>query len=471
MRTERWAGWKWFLLGTFILACPTAIWPGSDLAGVTYLIGSVALTVVLYAVAWRTPRERRLPWLLLAGVTTMWLSGDAIERIMEFFDWSTGGIGIPDTIWLSSYLLEIAAVNAIIKTKGLPAAVSRDIRLDVIIVATTTALGAWHVLIEPGLGTDPSLASTAVSVLYPLGDVVIFGLALAVILIPGSFGTATFLLVGCLGLTLPLDFLFQYIQSEVPSFDAGRLDAIFLVLNSLLGAAALHPHADRVTQRMKDLPGGHLQLWRIGALGLSLVAVNVTNAIARTSGPRRVPDIVATMIISLTIIIRFYRAARAQERTASALRNLADHDQLTGAANRALLKRRLPEFLVAGPGLLIFIDLDGFKAVNDTYGHQVGDAVLRAVTERLGAIVRETDTIARIGGDEFVVLLHGSNPSEAPVVAQRILDDLCRPISLESCTISVPLNGLDRRLCKPPIPARTKGCARPVMKWKIRFPV
>jgi diguanylate cyclase (GGDEF)-like protein len=139
----------------------------------------------------------------------------------------------------------------------------------------------------------------------------------------------------------------------------------------------------------------------------------------------------------LTIIIRFYRAARAQERTASALRNLADHDQLTGAANRALLKRRLPEFLVAGPGLLIFIDLDGFKAVNDTYGHQVGDAVLRAVTERLGAIVRETDTIARIGGDEFVVLLHGSNPSEAPVVAQRILDDLCRPVTLESCTISV----------------------------------
>jgi diguanylate cyclase (GGDEF)-like protein len=437
VRFERQAAWKWFLAGSLLLALPTAALPGSHLAVVTYMSGSACLTAVLFVTCWRTPRSRRLPWLLLATVTTMWFSGDALQRLMEALDWHTSGIGIPDLIWLSSYLLEIAAVNALIKAKGLPPGVSRDIRLDVIVVATTAGLAVWHILIEPGLSSDSSLTNTVVSILYPLGDVVVFSMALAVILVPGSWGIATLLLVGCLGVTLPLDFVFQYVQAHVTGFNAGRLDAIFLVINSTLGAAALHPDRGRLTERMKERPGEHLQLWRVGALGLSLAAVNVTNAIARGSGSRKIPDLVATMVISFMIIIRFYRASRAQERTATALRNLADYDPLTGAANRALLKRRLPHFLIAGPGLLIFIDLDGFKAVNDNHGHQTGDTLLRAVTERLAAITRDTDTIARIGGDEFVVLLHGSDPAEAPVIADRILIDLCRPVAIGSSTITV----------------------------------
>jgi len=438
VRFERVAAWQWFLLGSFVLACPTAIIPGTNFAAYTYLFGSACLATVLYLAVGRTPPGHRLPWLLLAGVATMWLTGDGLQRILAGLGLASDGVvGVPDVFWLGSYVLEIAAVNALIKAKGLPATISRDIRLDVTIVATTTALAAWHLLIEPGFGTDPSLLNTVVAVVYPLGDVVIFSLALAVLLVPGSWGTPTLLLVGCLGATLPLDFVHQYAQAHVTGFNVDRLDAIFLVVNALLGAAALHPDRALWTERMREHPGGHLQLWRIGALGLSLVAVNVTNAIARASGPRRVPDILATMIISFTIIVRFYRAARAQERTASALRNLADHDQLTGAANRALLKRRLPSFLIAGPGLLIFIDLDGFKAVNDTHGHQVGDELLCIVTERLTAMTRDTDTIARIGGDEFVVLLHGSDPVEAPTVAQRILDDLCHPVLIGSSTVRV----------------------------------
>jgi diguanylate cyclase (GGDEF)-like protein len=403
-----------------------------------YLCGSIWLTSVLCWAVWRMPREeQRLPWILLAVVALMWLTGDALQRVTEAAGWASDGPGIPDLIWLLSYPVEIMAVNALIKAKRLSATVTRDIRLDVIIVATAAALGAWHVLIEPGLASDAPILNTVVSVLYPLGDVVIFSLAVTVILVPGTWGTATFLLVVCLGTTLPLDFVFQTVETKVPSFDTRHIDAAFLIINSLLGAAALHPSRKRLTERSREGSERHLQVWRIAVLGLSLVAVSVTNVFISSAGLRMIPDVTATLVISLTIIVRFYRTARSQERTAAALRDLADHDQLTGVANRALLRRRLPEFVAGGQGLLIYIDLDGFKAVNDNHGHHMGDVILRTVTERLAGVVRDTDTIARMGGDEFVVLLHGSGYDEAPAIAQRILHDLRQPVAVESCTLQV----------------------------------
>jgi diguanylate cyclase (GGDEF)-like protein len=437
VRSERWAAWKCLLIATAILALPTAIIPGSAIAGPTYLCGSAAMTVILFRVSWRLPRREQLPWLLLAVVTLMWLVGDGVQRLMEAFGVHTSRVGIPDVLWLGSYLVEIAAANALIKAKGLPRAIARDIRLDVIIITTAAGLGAWHVLIEPQLGIDPSLANTIISVWYPLGDIIIFSLALTVTLVPGSWGPSTLMLVACLGLTLPLDFIFQTVETQVPSFDARHLDAAFLITNSLLGAASLHPSRSRVTERAREGTGRHLQLWRIGVLGLSLVAVSVTNVFVKASGWRMIPGVVATLVISLTIIVRFYRTARSQERAAAALRDLADHDQLTGAANRSLLRRRLPDFVAGEQGLLIYIDLDGFKALNDSYGHHMGDAILCTVTRRLTAIVRESDTIARMGGDEFVLLLHDSGDAEAPIVAQRILDDLRQPVTIDSVTMRV----------------------------------
>jgi diguanylate cyclase (GGDEF)-like protein len=143
------------------------------------------------------------------------------------------------------------------------------------------------------------------------------------------------------------------------------------------------------------------------------------------------------VVIALTIVLRFYRTARSQELATTALRELADHDQLTGAANRELLRRRLPEFITGHRGLLVYLDLDGFKILNDTHGHHVGDAILCAVTRRLGDRVRSGDTIARIGGDEFVLLLHGCGDDEAPAIAQRILDDVRAPVTVDSLAVTV----------------------------------
>lgn len=116
------------------------------------------------------------------------------------------------------------------------------------------------------------------------------------------------------------------------------------------------------------------------------------------------------------------------------MRRLAYHDPLTGAANRALFDERFAEAAARAKRDrrrigVIMLDLDHFKAVNDTYGHAVGDALLCGITRRLAAIVRETDLLARYGGDEFAVLLTGlRDVSGAATFANRILAKLATPI-------------------------------------------
>jgi diguanylate cyclase (GGDEF)-like protein/PAS domain S-box-containing protein len=116
------------------------------------------------------------------------------------------------------------------------------------------------------------------------------------------------------------------------------------------------------------------------------------------------------------------------------IQHLADHDALTGLLNRRLFEDRLQQSLNLARRndalvAVMLIDLDGFKAVNDQFGHLMGDYVLRSVARRLRDCVRESDTVARLGGDEFVVLLAGQRSAEdSSVVAEKILSTLTEPI-------------------------------------------
>ncbi|MSO54844.1 MAG: EAL domain-containing protein, partial [Rhodospirillales bacterium] len=119
------------------------------------------------------------------------------------------------------------------------------------------------------------------------------------------------------------------------------------------------------------------------------------------------------------------------------IRYQANFDSLTGLPNRTLFVDRLTQALVAmgrkGKKLaLMFIDLDGFKLVNDTMGHDIGDLLLKEAAVRLSACVRSGDTVARLGGDEFTVIMPDlADPRNAPMVAQRTLDSLAKPFVLE----------------------------------------
>jgi diguanylate cyclase (GGDEF)-like protein len=134
------------------------------------------------------------------------------------------------------------------------------------------------------------------------------------------------------------------------------------------------------------------------------------------------------------------RAIRhAVRRKASELRRLerARSDPLTGLANREVLIERIHRAKGRAdregrPFALLFLDLDGFKRVNDTGGHPAGDRVLHAIARRLVAVVRKADTVARLGGDEFVLLVEALHASaDAAVIARKTLSSLARPVVID----------------------------------------
>ena len=137
-------------------------------------------------------------------------------------------------------------------------------------------------------------------------------------------------------------------------------------------------------------------------------------------------------------------AALAQHRLMAGerrLAHLAQYDYLTGVASHALFQERLSRALARarrnrGDFAVLFLDLDRFKAVNDTFGHGVGDLLLKAAAERLQTCVREVDTVARLGGDEFALILDGiAQEQDAVIVARRILDVFAAPIGLDGHNI------------------------------------
>jgi diguanylate cyclase (GGDEF)-like protein/PAS domain S-box-containing protein len=120
----------------------------------------------------------------------------------------------------------------------------------------------------------------------------------------------------------------------------------------------------------------------------------------------------------------------------------ATHDDLTGLPNRALLEDRLEQACTRRRrGLdevtLLFLDLDGFKDVNDAYGHAVGDRALREVASRVATSIRPGDTAARLGGDEFVILLEGTGVEVARALAHRVETALAAPIDLDGNAVQV----------------------------------
>ena len=140
----------------------------------------------------------------------------------------------------------------------------------------------------------------------------------------------------------------------------------------------------------------------------------------------------AWFAVSAQDITERRRAEQELRELAAALSERAVRDPLTGLANRTLLMERLRAALSrdarsqGGTGLM-FLDLNGFKEVNDVHGHDVGDEVLRRVGQRLASAVRPSDTVARIGGDEFVVLVEAANEEDLTPVVTRLCEAFTEP--------------------------------------------
>jgi len=146
------------------------------------------------------------------------------------------------------------------------------------------------------------------------------------------------------------------------------------------------------------------------------------------------------------LVIGSLRDVSERKAETEALQYQALHDSLTGLPNRTFLRERLEETIRAGeremkPCALLLMDLDGFKSVNDSLGHEVGDRLLREVSHRMRGVLRKADTISRYGGDEFAVVPWGATDvPRAVLIAEKIVEAVGKPITIDDQPITVNMS-------------------------------
>ncbi|WIM99723.1 diguanylate cyclase [Actinoplanes oblitus] len=422
-------------------ATAAGVTSGGPFGDLVYFGAYLPMTGLL---CWSAARRRRssdyLPWLCLALGQVAWLTGDAVYPVSTYLHRAVDGTASA-VLWTAGYLAYGAALVAMARRRA-----GRWLRpavLDMLTMVVAASIVIWVAFVSPfltELAADP--LGAYLYLMGPMGDLGIFAGVLLLVFSPGRRGGATRLLVSSAVLRIASDLGSNFIPSLDQS--AAVATAVILLSNGLLIAAALHEQSGELTVAARRSPTLHAA--RIWFLGVGLLTAPAALFARRDYAEgERLLLFSATVVTAALILARFASALRSLERAERTLDHRSRHDPLTGLLNRAALGDELE---ACPPGsTVLYLDLDGFKAVNDGFGHAAGDAILRTVAQRLTAAVRDCDTVARLGGDEFAVVLTGLSSTDAVPVAERILRDVAVPVEHEGAwhTVgaSIGIAGID----------------------------
>ncbi|MGV0646553.1 bifunctional diguanylate cyclase/phosphodiesterase [Mycolicibacterium sp. XJ2546] len=448
------------LLALLVLVVVNALAPwGHDVAtaGLTALQAVLGTVIVVrgLAVARRMHGPSRWWRVLIAVSCLSWLIGE----LLWWTDGGSAGGRVAGASEIVAYLLPavliFAAVIVLGRSDGLAAGTAtipvRPYSLVAFVLDGVVAAIAFSLLSYiAGYGglaaaAFPRSNDPAVLVIYSLLQLcaVVAAVSLAIVYRPGRPSRANcLLLTGGIMLLTSADRIVAYFRTVgVHNGDlwGGGLFVIGMVL-VVYALAEPKPRSDSAAQagdRVMDwvqllLPyagfvGSAMLYGYHVMIGQQLDAVLVSGAVVM------VVLVAARQALAMRaqqrLTVRLYDAQRRLE-------HQVHHDTLTGLPNRLLFGKRLESAAARGDFVLIFVDLDDFKDVNDRFGHAGGDALLRAVGERLLRCVAETDTLARIGGDEFAILINGEMaPPE--VVADRIQAALREPFAVHGASVQI----------------------------------
>jgi diguanylate cyclase (GGDEF)-like protein len=416
-----------------------AVLPHADPIGdLAYDVFGVACVVAMVVGIRRQSGSARLtPWILCAVGLALFVAGDAVWSVYgDILHREAPVASLADALYLPAYVALAVGCLGFARSRG-----GRD--PDALLDATVVALGGGvlvlSLVIMPSAGSLTPVIDRVVVSSYPVMDLAILTVLIRLALVPGRRSPVLWLVLGSFSFMLCGDLVYAVLQQS-SSYTAGLLDATWLLAYVGLGAAALHPEMGSLTERSSHREETTLGWGRTAMLGMALLvapAVLITRGLAeRDRGD--VLDGVLTAVVSILVLWRIVRATRQRQRVEATLTHTALHDAVTGLPNRRLLLDRLQQAIARlGRGsvgvVVLFLDLDRFKEVNDGLGHATGDLLLAAVGQRLTGAVRPTDTVARLGGDEFVAICEGIDTSEeAGLMAARLMDVLAREFDFPS---------------------------------------
>ena len=418
------------MLGVVALTVPAAALGPSGVGPSCALIA--ASIVLLRLLARRTPNSRS--WAALAaGMLLLGLSGQPSWAPASL----TAGLGA-EAARVAGYAAMVVGIIGLTPRRAVG-----DGALPMV-DATLFAIGAtlltWVVLLESVVSAG-DLAGVAWNATGPLGDILVV-VALAQMIFSGATHSPSFRALGLAVMVfLGADLAASWASAEgaagvVWLSGLGRATGYLLV-----AAAASHPSSAWFARVPTTTEPDRFSYWRAAGLvgaGLSApLAILLAWAEGDVDGLPVVALAAGLLLVllvarvALTVrylhraVLRLYAALAERGELEGRLREQADRDPLTWLWNRSAFNRHLGDALSRGePTTVLFIDLDDFKAVNDTYGHEAGDIVLRETSARLLASIRSGDEVARFGGDEFGVRIATLDPTLAGGVASRVLEAL-----------------------------------------------
>ncbi|HKC29693.1 MAG TPA: EAL domain-containing protein [Jatrophihabitans sp.] len=347
-----------------------------------------------------------------------------------------------DALWLMTYPCYVVALWAMARQRR-----GDDYHgnlLDGLIISLGGATVLWTAVLGPALdSSDLGFLAHAVSLAYPSMDVAVF--AMLVRLLVGVQRNPAMQLIAASFISLVAADTLNAVQLTTHgSYQSGSpCDGLWMLSYLLIGVAALHPTA-RAFPTLGRPVNYRMTRGRVCFLTAALLVGPI--AIATRTDDRALLTSLSVLcfLLVMTRMVwlnrRLITAHLDVEGATDELRRQATHDALTGLPNRMLILDRIERLQAwnrrtGTHGAVLFLDLDGFKNVNDTIGHDVGDKLLQAVAARLTESLREVDTIGRLGGDEFIIALDGAAPGPAPqLVAQRVLDLIRQPFEIAGVT-------------------------------------
>ncbi len=345
-------------------------------------------------IAWKSPRlNDRLARLAITFAISLWAMGSTFSTSNSFYDFQISGRFI-DVTYIAFYpLMIIGIIRALAVTKKVTALEL----LDTAIIALGTSSVISSLLLRPAqLRFDGQSYEVFLSILYPVGDLVLVATCLSLIILQHRSLRGLCLLLGIS--IFAITDLFFLLLSATTGYEFAALTDDGWLLGLVLIANALYLHGGET-----EIPKMQINTW---ATTFALVISSSILAFGAFR-PNYFPAFV--LIISfVTISLAFLRMALAlrDAKMVGEDREHARTDELTGLPNRRRFIAEL-ELLRRRTGTLLLLDLDGFKAVNDNYGHEVGDQLLKQITLRFNRVLPNDVLIARLGGDEFGVVIYG----------------------------------------------------------------